>query len=156
MQHILNRWIRYVESTGSEVSITLLVGGTTIVGFLTPMLRYNQWLTEVIHRTKHAGGSTSLPWVEMLPISPEVREQVRAEWGEDGLTHEGGNPDDPVEQRGPGCVIRNAEVRPPGPKMYWQTYPYLLVQVTAVDAINIGHGPTPSLPPISRPGPGAI
>ena len=32
VQHILNRWIRYVESTGNEVGMTLLVGGTTISG----------------------------------------------------------------------------------------------------------------------------
>jgi hypothetical protein len=32
-------------------------------------------------------------------------------------------------------VLRNAEVRPPGPKTYWQTYPYLLIQINSVDAI---------------------
>ena len=135
MQHILNRWIRYVESTGNEVGMTLLVGGTTISGVLTPISRYADWLTEVMNRADHEGGEMSLPPVEMPAITEQQSLRAREEWGDGGLTPGGEGLDDPVGERGPGCVLRNAEVRPPGPKMYWQTYPYLLIQINAVDAI---------------------
>ena len=146
MQHIVNRWIRFVESTGSEVGITLLIGGTTIVGYLTPMLRYEAWLTEVLLRTIHEGGHSTLPSIEMPPISPEITQRVRDEWEAGGTISENEHPDEPVGATGPGCAIRNAEVRPPGVAKYWRTYPYLHVQVSAIDAIYLGHTPTPSLP----------
>ena len=131
MQHILYRWVRYVESTGNEVGMTLLIGGTTISGILTSALRYDDWLKEVMYRAQHEGGMLSLPDVEMLPITEETSQRVRDAWMEAGIP-EPESPDDPL---GPGCVLRNAEVRPPGPAMQWRTYPYLMVQVSAVDAI---------------------
>ena len=145
LQHILNRWIRYVEATGHEVGITLLVGGATITGYLTPMLRYDEWLKEVMHRAIHEGGRSELPLIPMEPISAQLTQRVQEEWGERELVPEGGDIDDPVIERGPGCVIRNAEVRPSGPKMYWQTYPYLQVQVSAVQAISLVSNSGPSL-----------
>ena len=135
MQHILNRWIRYVESTGNEVGMTLLVGGTTISGILTPVRRYADWLAEVMNRADHEGGEMSLPTIEMPEITEQQSQRARDDWGEGGLTPGGESLDDPVRERGPGCVLRNAEVRPPGPKTYWQTYPYLLIQINSVDAI---------------------
>jgi len=135
VQHVLNRLIRYVESTGNEVGMTLLVGGVTISGILTPIRQYVDWLTEVMNRAHHEGGQMSLPPTEMPTMTEQQSQRVRDEWGDGGLTPAGESLDDPIAERGPGCVLRNAEVRPPGPKRYWQTYPYLLVQINAVDAI---------------------
>ena len=63
MQHILNRWIRYVEATGHELAVTLLVGGTTISGYLTPRLRHDEWVKEILLRAVHEGGRSSIPAV---------------------------------------------------------------------------------------------
>ena len=80
--HILNRWIRYVEATGHELAVTLLVGGTTISGYLTPRLRHDEWVKEILLRAVHEGGRSSIPAVEMEPITPEMAERVREAWGE--------------------------------------------------------------------------
>ncbi|MEZ0333667.1 MAG: hypothetical protein ACAI18_06645 [Gemmatimonadales bacterium] len=146
MQHILNRWIRYVEATGHELAVTLLVGGTTISGYLTPRLRHDEWVKEILLRAVHEGGRSSIPAVEMEPITPEMAERVREEWGDREAVEEGEDFDDPIQGIGPGCVLRNAEVRPPGPAMHWHTYPYLHVQVSAVEAVFMAHTIGATLP----------
>jgi hypothetical protein len=146
VQHILNRWIRYVEYTGHELAVTLLVGGTTISGHLTPRLRYDEWVKEILLRAGYEGGKMSLPSVEMPPISAELTQRIQESWGDREAIADDEDFDDPVQGFGPGCVLRNAEVRPPGPAIHWQTYPYLHIQISAVDAVFMAHSTGSTLP----------
>ena len=131
----LDRWIRVVQSAGTEVSVTVLVSGVLITGFLTPWARYTSWSQEVAMRAMHEGGTHPLPDAAMGPISEHMTARVRAEW--DAEVQEAGvDPDDywPAFEQ---FALRDVEIRA-GMKMYWPQVPYLVVSVSEVAAFMPG------------------
>lgn len=67
LEEHLNVWLRLVESVGTELPVTLLVSGTVVTGWLTPYLRWQNWVTEVVPRARLARSEVSLPARRMPP-----------------------------------------------------------------------------------------
>jgi hypothetical protein len=78
--HPLTEWIRYVEENGSEVAVTVVIGGTVISGMLSPFARYERWGKEIDQRTRLAGGAVTLPNIKLPPLTAEERAEFREQW----------------------------------------------------------------------------
>jgi hypothetical protein len=135
-------WVRLVETQASEIGVTVVMHGVVITGVMTPYERFARWTQEVFHRAARGGGRFGLPKAEMLPLTPEEVERIRAEWKarEDEVrSADGLSPDDDVDldlDLSYFC-LRDAVVRAGHPDT-WFTVPYLLLRTTSVDAFFPG------------------
>jgi hypothetical protein len=137
MNPIIDPWLKAVHATGSEISVTMIVSGRTMTGYLTPSQRYRLWEEEVLRRTGQGGGHFTLPSTELGPIDEKLQERVRAEWPNlEKEVYEDGLPD---SKGFAFACVRNAWIYDwrsslPGPL----TLPMLLVSVHAVAACSPG------------------
>lgn len=132
-EYITDPLVQSVESTGTEVSITLVVQGVVITGHLTPMRRFQDWFSEAVARTSLGGGKAKLTG-KMEPISDELSEEIARNW-EERLSEMGADDDEAVSFN--SFALRNATVQA-GVPMNWNTCPYLLVSSRAVSSFTLG------------------
>ena len=120
-------WGALVQSTGNEVSVTLLVHGTLVSGFLTAPCRYADWEARSVEicRVMGNGGqdNTAAP-----PTAAEVL-LIQERWADE---HGG---EDFMESSPAELCLRNAMVAAP---MAPLTFAYLLVDVSSVGAFTLG------------------
>ena len=136
----LNIWMKLAEGAGAEFNVTLLVSGTVVTGWLTPLVRYRNWATEVLHRMRLGGGKVNLPTGRMPPIAQKEVDQAKAEYERfsDGGKH------DVVF---PIMCLRNAQFRV-GIPAERHTHGYVLISTDAVSAFTLG---APDEPPDEPP-----
>jgi hypothetical protein len=126
----LNPWIRMAEGVGAEFNVTLLVSGAVVTGWLTPLLRYRNWATEVLQRMRLAGGKVTLPIGRMAPIGLKEIEQAKAQYE---TLSEGGTQD----VQFPIFCLRNAQFRT-GLPAERPTHSYVVIATDAVSAFTLG------------------
>lgn len=136
----LNIWMKLAEGAGAEFNVTLLVSGTMVTGWLTPLVRYRNWATEVLQRLRLGGGKVKLPTGGMPPIAQKEVDQAKAEY--EKLT-DGGK----LEVVFPILCLRNAQFRVGVPSER-PTHGYLLISTDAVNAFTLG---APDEPPEEPP-----
>jgi hypothetical protein len=118
-----------VESTGLEISVTLLVSGMVITGILCPVARYVRWQNEVMNRAARGGGKFSGSAL-MQPPTPEQTQEIAEKWQARDLPDEG-----PIAF--PEICVRNAEIQS-GHAMTWRKHPYLLIAAAQIGAVVPG------------------
>ncbi len=80
MVKALRAFVHLTNSQGGEMAVTLLVGGRTMSGMLTPNRRFLSWAKEVTLRAVHEKGQTKFPKIDMPSISKKEAEAIRTEW----------------------------------------------------------------------------
>lgn len=131
-----DRFAAFVETSGREIPVTLLVGGVVIVGQLAPLYRYHEWAVEQYERATDPGGSFAIdPAQPTAPPTIDQRLERKAQWeeryGEEGY-------EDPDELTFNELCVRNAEVQAGAPAD-WKRYPFLLVSSAQVAAVTNGY-----------------
>jgi hypothetical protein len=129
---VTDRLACQVESTGLEISVTMLVAGRVVTGQLCPFDRYVRWERETYFRAARCGGSFSAGG-EMPPPSPTEREQAavrfQEEYGDDSAAA--------AEISFPLLALRNPRIDP-GTPTEAALGGYLAISASHVAAISLG------------------
>lgn len=131
MNPIIDVLLRYVQRTAAEVSVTLLVSGQRITGFLTPTQRYERWEREVMHRASLGGGTFELPSLDTEVLSEKEVFDIQDAW-----------PDleQKLEEAGTGfsyLCLRDAVLHSAVP-VSDRTCPLLILTTQSVDGVMVG------------------
>jgi hypothetical protein len=121
--------VRFVESGGFEVSVTLVVQGTPVVGYLTSVLREAEHARHLFDAWLLVGNGLTHQVPD--PVSAEETARIRAAWEEE---HSEWSTEDYTFER---LCLRDATVRS-GPAETWTHCHYLVVATDHVSAIAMG------------------
>jgi hypothetical protein len=129
---IFDRWALTVQSTGTEVTCTLVVQGTIISGHLTATSRYQDWEDRSVAITFAMGNGGQENTAE--PPTADERARIAVLWddehGEAGFT----------EWSPAVLCLRNATIMSPiGPF----THAFLLIDADTVSAFTLGAATVP-------------
>jgi hypothetical protein len=123
-----------VETTGGEVSVTLLVGGVSITGFLTSTTRFNHWQARMINIALEVGSGEQDGSTE--PPNAAERKEIQDGWEAEIAKAELG--DGEVSRISlPSLCVRDALVMA-GVPAHWAQHAYLLISADHVSAITLG------------------
>lgn len=124
---------RISESGQVELSVRLIVGGTPIAGILTSTTFFYEWLQGLLALGMVTG--SPMPGEATAPQpTAEERSAVTAAW-ESEAKQRGG------DMEIPQICLRNAVVMA-GVVAYWQRFPYLLIEVDAIQAYTVAGVPS--------------
>jgi hypothetical protein len=139
---LADRLAYIVESSGSELAVTIIVDGTIITGMLCSFRRYLRWDTEVGARSLYGTQRLSGP---MKHADESEMLEIRNAWLEREREWRAEHGDEPFAPAFVELCVRNAQVRV-GASSTWVTLPYL-----AIDGRNVS-GIWPERP-LQRVGP---
>lgn len=122
---------RFVERSGLDFPVTLMVSGVRVSGMLTSTYFYGEWVSSHMEMLRVSGRSP-LP-IEETVDSPSAEQRERA-----GDSYERRYPTEEEEpETFDHICIRNATVET-GVGAYWRTHPFLLINADSVDAMTLG------------------
>jgi hypothetical protein len=121
--------VNFVEARGLELSVTLVVQGTPIIGYLTSVLRDGEHTRRVFDAWHLVGNGLTHQVPD--PVSAEETARIRAAWEEE---HPEWSTEDYTFDR---LCLRDATVRS-GPVETWTRCHYLVVATDHVSAIALG------------------
>ena len=111
MRRLTDYYVALAEKRGTELGVTLTIGGTVISGYITPSVHYANWIQEQLE-TKSAGGNPIFPESVPLQTQHEMQRAV-AYWREQRADDKGGT--DTTQMVGPNddfpfFTLKNATI----------------------------------------------